>query len=163
MGHRANFVAIKDGKATAYYDQWAAAGCTYMVAEGLNAASQALLDYEKTEGLMDWTSAEAGYLIDHDNMTAIIFGVPHVYDDFFDEDEAEGLPEEDPNILKLLEEDYLGFLEGIASGWKGWKIIWDDRGVDAFAEYLKERQIEGITNEAPSYPPETKPPVSHQA
>ena len=63
---------------------------------------------------------------------------------------------EDPSVTKLLEGDYLGFLEGIAGGWKGWRIAWDERGVDAFAEHLKQNGISGIET-----PPASHPPIRH--
>jgi hypothetical protein len=168
MGHRANFVVIKDGSATAFQDQWAAMGCTYDFACGVEQSMEALKEYTETTELMDWAFAEAGYLIDFDSRLAIAFGVPHCAEDLFDAgdddpDFEELKAAEDPSVAKLHEGDHLGFLEGIAAGWKGWKIAWDDRGVDAFAEHLKQKGISGIETVPASHPPDTVPAVLHQA
>ena len=57
MGNRANFVVIKDGSATAFQDQWAALGCTYDFACGLDHAMESLKEYTETTELMDWAFA----------------------------------------------------------------------------------------------------------
>jgi hypothetical protein len=168
MGNRANFVIIRDGSATAFHDQWAALGCTYDFSCGVEQATAALKEYSETTELMDWAFAEAGYLIDFDSRVAIAFGVPHGAEDLFDDGDEDPDSEdlkamEDPSVAKLHEGDYLGFLEGVAGGWKGWKLAWDDRGVDAFAEHLKQKGISGIETAAASHPPDTAPAVCHQA
>jgi hypothetical protein len=171
MGNRANFVVIKDGSATAFEDNWAALGCTYDFACGLEHATEALSAYTETTGLMDWAFAEAGYLIDFDSQFAVAFGIPQGADEVFDDEEldlelgdlADGDAMEDPSVAKLHEGDYLGFLEGIAGGWKGWKIAWDERGVDSFAEHLKQKGFSGIETAPASHPPDTSPAVFHQA
>ena len=172
MGNRANFIVIKDGSATAFEDQWAALGCTYDFACGLEHAMDSLKEYTETTELMDWAFAEAGYLIDFDSRLAIAFGIPQGAEDVFDledldADSASDFEElkamEDPSVAKLHEGDHMGFLEGIAGGWKGWKIAWDERGVDAFAEHLKHKSISSIETAAASHPPDTQPPVFHQA
>ncbi|HEY1120514.1 MAG TPA: hypothetical protein VGE67_02905 [Haloferula sp.] len=168
MGHRANFVIIKDDSATAYYDQWAAMGCTYDFASGLEQATEALKEYSETTELMDWAFAEAGYLIDFDSRLAIAFGQPQGAEDLFDEgvedpDFEELKAAEDPSVAKLREGNHLGFLQGIAGGWKGWKIAWDERGVDTFAEHLKQKGIRSIETAEASHPPDTTPAVFHQA
>ena len=170
MGNRANFVVIKDGSATAFQDQWAALGCTYDFACGLDHAMESLKEYTETTELMDWAFAEAGYLIDFDSWLAIAFGIPQSAEDVFDDEDLvsdsdfeELKAMEDPSVTKLLEGDYLGFLEGIAGGWKGWRIAWDERGVDAFAEHLKQKGISSIETAPVSHPPDTTLAVSHQA
>jgi hypothetical protein len=168
MGNRANFVVIKDGSATAFYDQWAALGCTHDFSCGVEQAVAALKEYTETTELMNWAFAEAGYLIDFDSRLAIAFGVPHGAEDLFDdEDEDPDFEDlkaaEDPSVAKLHEGDHLGFLEGIAGCWKGWRLTWDDRGVDAFAEHLQQNGISGIDTAAASHPPDTAPAVYHQA
>ena len=168
MGHRANFVVIKDGTTTAYENQWAALGCTYDFSCGVEQAMEALKEYTETTELMDWAFAEAGYLIDFDSRLAIAFGQPQGAEDLFDEgDEDPDFEElqaaEDPSVAKLREGDHSGFLQGIAEGWKGWKLSWDERGVDAFAEHLKKKGITSIETAETSYPPDTTPAVFHQA
>ena len=66
MGHRANFVVIRNGEAKAYYDNWAAVGCIFSFAAGPDEACEAVSHYEPTNELMDWAFAEGGYLIDFD-------------------------------------------------------------------------------------------------
>jgi hypothetical protein len=150
MGHRANFVIIRDNAAGVYYDQWAALGCIYGFAVGPTEAVNALAGMEETNELMDWALAEGGYLLDFDRKVAICFGEPF--------DESESADEE-----SVFAQGPLAFLEHIAPAWRGWKLVWDERGVDAFAAYLKARNINSIRTQAESHPPETAPPVSFQA
>ena len=163
MGHRANFVEIKNGEALAFEDNWAGMGAIYDFASGLEQATKALETYASTDELMDWAFAEAGYLIDHDEMTAIGFGVPFGADEFFDEGDDLELPEEDPAISKLQTEDYEGFLQAISGEWPGWRLVWDERGVDAFSEHLSRRGINRIQCAEFSHPPETRAPISVQS
>ena len=174
MGHRANFVVIKDGHATAYEDNWAALGCVHDFAAGLNHALEALKLYKETDALMDWAFAEGGYLIDHDQKTAIVFGesmdceemMEDVLDlDFENElaDLSDGQTEEDPLHTKLIEGDYLGFLQDISSGWEGWLLCWDNSGVDSFSKHLELRGIHCIETAPASQPEDTLPPVTHRA
>ncbi|MBK1792066.1 hypothetical protein [Persicirhabdus sediminis] len=161
MGHRANFVIIKEGKATAYEDQWAGGSAAYEFSSGELAAAKAIELYEETNELMDWAFAEGGYLIDYDQKLAIAFGMPFDAGEFFDDEEPDELVEADPAINKLLEEDITGFLEDIAEKWPSWKIVWDERGVDAFALHLKSRNIDSVKTAEPSHPAETKEAVSY--
>jgi hypothetical protein len=151
MGHRANFIIIRDNAARVYYDQWAALGCIDTFAVGPTEAVNALTGMEETDELMDWALAEGGYLLDFDRKVAICFGEP------FDEFESE----DDDSVA--FDQDRLSFLKQIASAWTDWKLVWDERGVDAFAAYLKARNINSIRTQAESHPPETAPPVSFQA
>src|SRR4051794_14228279 len=80
MGHRANFVLVRDGKATAYYDQWAALGSTYAFAGGPADATAAAEQAQPTKQLLDWAFAEAGFLVDFDDHVAIVFGYPEQID-----------------------------------------------------------------------------------
>ncbi|MEM7353169.1 MAG: hypothetical protein AAF657_20410 [Acidobacteriota bacterium] len=80
MGHRANFVVIRNQQATAFYDQWAGLGCIYTFAEGPTKAVACLKATKETDELMDWAFAEGGYLIDFDNKLAMGFGSP--FDEF---------------------------------------------------------------------------------
>jgi len=159
VGNRANFVEIKNGEAVAFEDNWAGMSATYDFASGLEQAIKALEAYNPTDGLMDWAFAEAGYLIDHDEKTAIGFGVPFGADEFFDEGDDLEPPEEDPAISKLQSGDYTGFLQAISGAWPGWRLVWDERGVDAFSAHLSRRGIKGIQCADHSYPPDTKPPI----
>jgi hypothetical protein len=46
----------------------------------------------------------------------------------------------------------LDFLKFIAPRWAGWKLVWDGRGVDAFAAHLAERDIRSIQTQPPKHP-----------
>ncbi|XCN71778.1 MAG: hypothetical protein Q3M24_15880 [Candidatus Electrothrix aestuarii] len=153
MGHRANFVIIREGMAKAYEDQYAALGSTYQFAEGPDGALSAAEQATPTNELLEWAFAEAGYLIDYDKHIAIVFGYPDPVDmDLGFAEEGEGAVVIDPQELrdlianeksleKALEQGPFEFLKAISGKWKGWELRWDERGVDAFAGYLKFRDI----------------------
>ncbi|MCA9609195.1 MAG: hypothetical protein KC619_26520 [Myxococcales bacterium] len=144
MGHRANFVIIEDGEASAYVDGWAALGCTFAFAEGPRDAATGARGCEPTDELLPWAFAEAGYLIDHDQRVAIVFGVPD-YDPQASDDggwHAE--------TWAAIEAGPEAFLRQIAPAWSGWTLWWDDRGTDAFADHLAERGITSIAAAPPT-------------
>jgi hypothetical protein len=154
MGHRANFVVVRDGGAKAYEDQWAALGCVYQFASGPMDAVRALEEFQPASELMDWAFAEAGYLLDFDENVAIVFGYPEMgadLEELGDLDGMEGLEElaekaagEARSVDQALQESPLEFLKAIAPKWQGWNLIWDDRGVDAFADHLQRRGIQSV-------------------
>ena len=159
MGHRANFVVVRDGTATAYHDQWAARGCLEGFCAGPDGAREMLNEFESTTELMDWAFAEGGYLIDFDDQTAIIFGSP-VDESEFDFDDSEDEPPLEKGSEEFNAEQYMNEL---ADAWKGWKLIYDDRGVDAFAEYLQSKSLQGIQCQPMSHPADVEPPCEFQA
>jgi hypothetical protein len=161
MGHRANFVVIRDGNAKAYYDQWAAMGCIYSFAAGPDGACGALSQYEQTSELMDWAFAEGGYLIDFDEKKAIVFGCPVDLDEFADLDG--NADEQFRESNSTFEQGGLAYLQNIGPSWVGWKLVWDDQGVDAFAAHLRKRNIAGIVVRPDSHPPETAEAMAYQA
>ena len=150
MGHRANFVVIRNGEAKAYYDNWAAMGCIFPFAAGPDEACEAVSHYEPTNELMDWAFAEGGYLIDFDEKKAIVFGCPVDLGEFAELDESADLP---------FMQGGLPFLQHIGPNWTGWKLIWDDHGVDAFAAHLRRRSIGDIVVQPDSHPPDTSGPI----
>ena len=152
MGHRANFVLIRDGEAKAYYDQWAALGCTYAFAGGPADATSAAEQAEPTTELLDWAFAEAGFLLDFDERVAIVFGHPEPIDPGeFSEFSAEDVaPVNDLDLA--LEQGPLEFLRAISPRWAGWQLSWDDRGVDAFAVHLAHREIRSVTTQPKAHP-----------
>jgi hypothetical protein len=161
MGHRANFVVIRNGQAKAYYDNWAALGCMHSFAAGPDGACEALSQYEPTDELMDWAFAEGGYLIDFDEKKAIVFGCPVDLDEFTDPDvDAD---EQFPDSTPAFEEGGLPFLQQIGPNWVSWKLVWDDHGVDAFAAHLRRRSIAGIVVQPDSHPPDTSEAIEYQA
>src|SRR5262245_54483716 len=133
MGHRANFVLIREGHAAAYYDQWAALGSTYAFAEGPAQATAAAERAHPTTQLLDWAFAEAGFLLDFDEQVAIVFGYPEPVDlgEFADVGGDQVKPVQE--LDAALERGPLEFLRCIAARWTGWELSWDERGVDAFA------------------------------
>ena len=157
MGHRANFVLIRGGKAQAFYDQWAAMGCVHEFATGPDAAAEAVEALEPTTELMDWAFAEGGYLIDFDRKEAIVFGPSAAEFGLEDLGDLEDFvsPEEIAEASALDQALASGpdaFLEAIKPHWQGWLLHWDDRGVDAFAAYLGERGIQSIVTQPPREP-----------
>ena len=147
MGHRANFIVIRDGKASAYFDQWAALGSTWAFAGGPNEAALAAEAAEPTTELLDWAFAEAGYLLDFDDRLAIVFGYP----ESIDPEELKGSDQESEaaEVDAALLRGPLDFLQAIAPRWKQWLLHWDDRGVDAFAAHLGRRGIRSIVTQPP--------------
>lgn len=160
MGHRANYVVIKKGTAKAYWDQWGAMGCVYSFADGPTSAIDAISDADTVNELMEWSYAEGGYLIDFDKKVAIVFGEP--FADDFDESPGEEI-DAGSEINAAFEKGDKEYLRLIAPRWKGWKLIFDDRGVDAFSVYLESRAITSIKCQAPSHPETTRPPVTVNA
>jgi hypothetical protein len=160
-GHRANFIVIRDGRAEAHYDQWAALGSILKFADGPESASQELNKYSRTTELLSWCYAEGGYLIDFDERLAIVFGPTVDLEEFADEDGK--INDKLQRELEPFAKEGIPYLSHIAGKWSGWKLIWDDHGVDAFAAHLKARKITGIETQHDSHPPETEKPVKYQA
>jgi hypothetical protein len=171
MGHRANFVLIRDGQARAYYDNWAALGCVHCVADGPDDAASQASAFEPTDELLDWAFMEGGYLIDFDERLLIVFGLTDDdlgISDFDDADEGEGddegaplkdggeqdddLGEEDEGTwdVEVERATALAFLKSVAPRWVGWLMRWDQRGADAFSEHLARRGITSIKTQTPS-------------
>jgi hypothetical protein len=154
LGHRANFVLIRDGRGVAYSDQWAALGSTYAFAGGPEEATAAAEGSESTTELLDWAFAEAGYLLDFDESLAIVFGQPEPIDlDELAEFGAQELAAAN-ELDAAFERGPLEFLKTIAPRWAGWQLRWDERGVDAFAVHLARRGIRSITTQPPKHPVE---------
>lgn len=154
MGHRANFVIIREGAASAYCDPWGALGCVYLLAGGPVQATAFAEQMEATEELDEWGFAEGGFLIDHDRSTLIAFGYPAGLEEELEElDEV--LMQEMEALEAALESGPRAFLKHIASRWSGWRLRWDDRGVDAFGEYLRMLDISTIKTQAESHPQDT--------
>lgn len=158
MGHRANFIVIRNAHASAYHDQWAALGSAFLLTDGPERAAAAMEPMEPTDELLDWGFAEGGFLLDFDDRVLIAFGYPEPID--LDEFDGEfGDPLNDAEMAETTSWNDAfnagadGFLQRIAPAWKGWLLVWDDRGVDAFAEHLQSRRIEGIKTQPPSHPP----------
>jgi len=168
MGHRANFVVIRDGEAEAFFDQWVGLGCAFAVADGVEAAEAAARQCDSTDELLDWSLAEGGYLIDHDEHLLIVFGelddfaeeLEEFESGFEDEDEDDSESEssddgqdEDEDVSSAIR--YRKLFDEIAPLWPGWLLRWDDRGVDAFAEHLQRRGIADIRTQPATHPDDT--------
>src|SRR5687768_5371669 len=122
MGHRANFVLIRDGSAIAFYDQWAALGSTYAFAGGPDDAASITGTAEPTSELLDWAFAEAGFLIDSDEKRAIVFGYPEPLDLDGDdmEDITADLQGDAAELDAAINRGPLEFLQFVAPRWRGW-------------------------------------------
>ena len=155
MGHRANFVVIRDGQALAYFDNWAALGCVHGLEQGPELALKNLEETEPTTELLDWAFCEGGYLLDFDQELVIVFGEildeDYFADDVDDEPDAEEdeFSEDDADNNERAEA--LEFLQSLVPHWAGWTLCWDQRGADAFAAHLAERQITSISCEPASH------------
>lgn len=147
MGHRANFIVIRHGAGQAYHDQWAALGCLFAFASGPEEAMLALKEMGRTDELLDWAFAEGGYLLDFDTSTAVAFGNLELPDGMEEE-----LPENVTAVVAAFERGAGEFLKQIAPNWRGWRLRFDDRGVDAFSEYLRQRNITSIECQPDSHP-----------
>lgn len=152
MGSRANFVIVENGSAKAYYDHWAALGCLHGFAAGPDGAMQMLADSQSTNQLMNWALAEGGFLIDFDDRLAIVFG-PWADESDYSFDESEDVAADE----QIAEFDASQYLKDIAPRWIGWRLIYDDRGVDAFAEYLQTKHISSIETRPRSHPVDIEP------
>lgn len=171
MGHRANFVIIRDAAAEAFFDQWAGLGCAFAVADGVESAEAAARQSDPTDELLDWAFAEGGYLIDHDEHALIVFGelddLSVEFEEFsaefegedesvaYDESDEDSADEDDAEDEDEGESSAVRFrklFDEIAPHWHGWLLRWDERGVDAFAEHLQRRGIEDIRTQEPSHP-----------
>src|SRR5712691_7684571 len=115
MGHRANFVVIRNEHAKAYYDQCAAMGCIYSFAAGPDQAGEAVSQFEQANELMDWAFAEGGYLIDFDEKKAIVFGHTVDLDEFADPDGS--VDEQLHELNSPFEQGGLAFLQHIVANW----------------------------------------------
>jgi hypothetical protein len=149
MGHRANFVLIKNGKAQAFYDHWGALACTLSLEQGAKRLWNEVQELnERVDELMDWAFAEGGFLIDYDERVCIAFGSVDV--------DADEMPEEYQADVRATLDAYRAgwgqFVRHIEKGWRGYTMIWDDRGVDAFAKHLERRKITSIKTQKPSHP-----------
>ncbi|MFW6058357.1 MAG: hypothetical protein ACOC9W_05835 [Persicimonas sp.] len=160
MAHRANFVIIENNEARAFYDQWAAATTALALVDGPDEARLGAMDFEPTNGLLDWGEAEAGYLLDFDQSICIVFGRPHPPpdDDSLDPEMREMWEE----LLNKIEAGPKAFFEHIESEWQGWRLVWDERGTDGFAEHLASRGMSGVGMPAKNHPSDVSPPVEHR-
>src|SRR5262249_25572438 len=111
--------------------------------------------------LMEWCWAEAGYLIDFDEKKAILFGCAVDEDEFSEDDDDPG-DERDPSDTPFTQGG-LPLLAHIGRNWKGWTLVWDDHGVDAFAAHLKRRSISDIAAQPDSHTPKTAEAVEYRA
>ncbi len=151
MGHCANFVVIENNAAQAYYDTWAGLGAAFAIADGPGPTVESLKAFAPTTTLLDWDLAEGGFLIDFDQSLVIVFGeleeLFHEFADYDDEAGGEAGDEAGSNA-----ERYRDYFTQIAPHWRGWCLRYDDSGVDAFAEHLKQRDIFSIDTPEPSHP-----------
>lgn len=152
MSQRADFVIIRENKANAYTDEWGALGCIYMFGDGPDSAVQQTANMEEMT-VLDAVFTEAGFLIDFDQKTAIVFGYPSF---------GEELGEKGAQIDTAISKNELAYLQHITPNWPGWHLIWDYRGVEAFADHLNGRSFTNITV-IPSSRTENILPVTLQA
>jgi len=166
MGHRANFVVIESGAAQAWFDNWAGLGAAFSIGDGPGPATEALKEFKPTTELLDWSFAEGGFLIDFDQNLVIVFGeLDDMGDEFSDfdedgdgEDEGDDFDDESDGDAEAQSsvDKYTKYFTDIAPNWHGWRLRYDDRGVDAFAEHLTLRGITSIDVQEASHPEDTE-------
>lgn len=157
VGERANYVLIDGGKAKVFHAQWGARDCLLRLAEGAEGLKRSVPEGAREETtLMDGVWAEGGILIDYDARVCVAFGEVDVE---FDE-----MPEESRDALRdscaAIELGWSMYVEHIAEGWRGFTMVRDARGVDAFAEHLRRRGITSIHTWPASHPADVPPPES---
>lgn len=157
MGHRANFVVIENQIPKAYFEPWGGLGCIYIFGDGPTAATEVLEEMEKTDKLLDWAFAEGGYLIDFDSKVAICFGSTIPAEDLMNSD-GEYVGGDPTEFNEAYDRGRIELLRSIAPNWSGWTIRYDERGVDAFAEYMMENGILGIKTHPSSHPEDIETP-----
>jgi hypothetical protein len=145
MGHRADYVIIRNNKAKAYYDHWGALGCLFVLDDGPKGIEEMASGNEEVSELMDWAWAEGGFLLDHDEKRCITFG----YVDL----DLDDMPQEHVESTKAFMDaagDPAKLFALVAPRWKGWTLEWNERGADAFAAHLAKRGITSIKTQKPS-------------
>ena len=147
MGHRANFVVVRDCAASAFEDNWAGLGAALLICDGPIATEQEFAGFEQTDALLDWAFAEGGILLDFDEKLVLVFGE---LDDLADDEDE--YAESDGEGADLAVAKYRAYFDEIAPNWPGWLLRYDDRGVDAFAEHMSKRGIDSIGTEEKSHP-----------
>lgn len=141
MGHRAQFVVVRDGRQRRYYDQWAALFVHRELIWGPEETDRWLQKMtEMDEG--DWMGAgdaEGGALVDLDARRLVWFGV----------EESLAVPRVRRLHGRLL-----------AAAWQGFQVSHADRGLADVAEALGESdQLESFDDD---YRPETLADVVHE-
>ncbi|PZS28705.1 MAG: hypothetical protein DLM59_14125 [Pseudonocardiales bacterium] len=135
--------------AEAYEDSFPGLIGIYTIADGPSGCLLVADFAEMTDELMNWASAAGGFLIDFDNSHCILFGTPQLPEDGDYEPAALTALQAFDRELGKGPEALLAF---VAPMWAGWTIEWNDRGVDAFADYLTSRGVTSITTQPPSAP-----------
>lgn len=143
MGHRANYVIIKAGRAKAYYDHWGALACLLVLGDGPDQATSVAETNEPTTKLLDWGFCEGGFLIDYDERRCITFG----YVDIDGDDMPANMRKELAAFGAAFAKGPAGVFKFVAPVWPGWTLEWNEQGADAFADHLERRGITGIQRE----------------
>ena len=140
MSHRANYVIVEDGVAVAYFNSYGAMGAIYGAAKGPDEFSDELTyETEEVDELMDSAFAEAAVLIDHDAKQCILYGYSWGPEYWVDGD---GNPFPDlVELDELLAESPDKFIAKIQPAWDGWDLKFDERGIDAVTEYLRDNDL----------------------
>ncbi len=118
MGHRANFVIIKNGQWNLYYDHWIANRLESELFWGPEYASQIIESMHLQEDKFDWldeTWCEGGAVLDVDSKVLLWFGGEDIYYDIF------------------LRRSFLNLME---PNWPDWHIWWASEGIADLGRYV---------------------------
>jgi len=136
------YVIIRESIASGYFDGWGALGCVYDVAKGDAGTARVKGFLEKEEALCS-VSAEGGWLVDYDKKHLIVFGYTFPNSEMSD---LEGNVESHVAAANeaLDNGGVKAFVKHVSEQWPGWTIVWDDNGLEAFADHLESNKIEGV-------------------
>ncbi len=104
MGYRANFVTIRDGKTSIYYDWWGAGTLLSNLLHGPELTIEMFELQELTDGFMG-VGIQAGALVDQDARCLLFFHT---------------------SVRPAIVGPYLQLVERT---WPGWKVRWADQGL----------------------------------
>lgn len=138
MTHPANYVIVSGGEPRAYHDTLGALSCALDLLDGLGPCMGLVQDLVPVASVADAPSAEGGWLLDIDRQHAILFGTPRAPDASA---LGEKLAAEIEAAVVALGTDPARYLRQLAPAWPGWTLVWDVRGIDAFAEYLEDHGL----------------------
>ena len=115
MGHRSNFVIVKDKQINIYYSHWGAISIPKDIFYGPQITIDYIQSLQPVAALLDDLWCEGAVLVDIDEKQLIFWG---------------GDGYEYPSIRKY-------FISLLQLNWEGWGIRWAEQGIIDIAQYLQ--------------------------
>ena len=115
MGHRSNFVIIKERQINIYYSHWGAISIPKDIFYGPQITIDYIQSLQPVEALLDDLWCEGAVLVDLDNKQLVFWG---------------GDAYEYPSVRKY-------FISLLQLNWEGWGIRWAEQGIIDIAQYLQ--------------------------